>query len=648
MSGRVPGRLVGALGAALAVLAAGGTGAVELIETPYFEPDVIAGNLPPVDRRVPGRPRVVEFPQPDRAIGRHGGKLRILMAQAKDTRQMVVYGYARLVAYDRDYRFQPDILESIESVGDRQFTLKLRRGHKWSDGHPFTSEDFRYYWRDVANNQMLSPLGPSARLLVEGEPPRVEILDRTTLRYSWSRPNKEFLPALAGAGPLFIYRPAHYMKRFHEKYADPETLERRVEAAGQRNWASLHNSLDNLYKFDNPALPTLQPWVNTTKAPSQRFIFVRNPYYHRIDAEGRQLPYIDRVIMQIADSRIIALKTTGGESDLQARYLRFDDYTVLKAAEKRNPYRVRLWRTAKGSHFALHPNLNVVDEEWRALVRDVRFRRALSLAINRHEINEVIFFGLGREAQNTVLPGSPLYSEADAKAWTDYDIDRANALLDEIGLTERDRDGVRRLPDGRPLQIIVETAGESTEQTDVLELVRETWLKAGIRLFSKPSQRQVFRNRIFAGHSVMSVWSGLENGLAGPSQSPFELAPTRQIQLQWPRWGQYFETKGQAGAPPDLPEAQELLRLLAAWYRTTHQAEQERIWRRMLKIQAEQVYTIGIISAVLHPVVIAERLRNVPEKGVWNWDPGAHFGVYMPDTFWFDDGGGADDTAAAK
>ena len=631
--------LAPSLGLALVLLGAGAAAAMELVETPYFKDAVAAGRLPAVDQRVPSRPSVVEFDRPELAIGRHGGDLRMLMARTKDTRQMVVYGYARLIGYDRDYVLRPDILEAIDSDGDRSFTLRLRPGHRWSDGQPFTSEDFRYYWEDVANNEMLSPTGPPARLLVEGEPPRVEILDRTTVRYSWSRPNKEFLPALSGASPLFIYRPAHYLKRFHEKHADPEALEKRVEDSGQRNWASLHNFNDNLYKFDNPDLPTLQPWVNTTKGPSERFIFVRNPYYYRVDVEGRQLPYIDRVVMRLADGKIITLKTTGGETDLQARYLRFDDYTVLKSAEARNNYRVRLWRTAKGSHLALYPNLNVVDDTWRALMRDVRFRRALSLAINRYEINQVLFYGLGRQAQDTVLPGSPLYRDAYASAWADYDIDRANALLDEIGLTARDSDGVRLLPDGRLLEIIVETAGESTEQTDVLELIRDSWAKAGVKLFTKPSQRQVFRNRIFAGQTLMSVWFGMENGLPRPALSPAALAPTQQIQLQWPKRGQYYETKGMSGEAPDMPEAMALMRLLGDWYRSSDPAEQEAIWHRMLAIRADQVFNIGVISAVLHPVVVAAGLRNVPEKGVWNWDPGAHFGIYKPDTFWFDTGG---------
>jgi peptide/nickel transport system substrate-binding protein len=641
-------RRAAALGAVLCLFVGGGAEALDLVETPFFKDHVAAGRLPPIAERAPASPKVIDFDGDDRRIGRQGGDLRVLMAKPKDTRQMVVYGYARLVGYDRSLRLRPDILQAIDIEGDRVFTLRLRPGHKWSDGHQFTTEDFRYFWEDVANNEKLSPTGPPQRLLVDGEPPRVEILDATTIRYSWARPNKELLPALAGASPLFIIRPAHYLKRFHEKYADPAELEKRVEAAGQRNWAALHNSKDNMYKFDNIELPTLQPWVNTTVGPSERFIFVRNPYYHRVDPKGRQLPYIDRVVMQMADSKIIALKTTGGETDLQGRYLRFDDYTVLKSAEARNDYVVRLWRTAKGSHFTLYPNLNVVDSDWRTLIRDVRFRRAMSLAINRYEVNQVIFYGLGIQQQNTVLPDSPLYREAYANAWTKHDLARANALLDEIGLTERDGEGVRLLPDGRPLEIIVETAGESTEQTDVLELIRETWNKVGIKLFSKPSQREVFRNRIYAGRTMMSVWSGLENGIPTAVLSPAELAPTQQTQLQWPKWGQHYETKGMAGEPPDLPEARELMRLLHAWYRSADGAEQQDIWRRMLEIHADQVYTIGVISGVLQPIVVSNRLRNVPEKAVWNWDPGAHFGVYQPDTFWFEDGGTSRDTAAAR
>jgi peptide/nickel transport system substrate-binding protein len=549
---------------------------------------------------------------------------------------MSVYAYTRLVVYDREFELVPDVLADFEVRDGREFVLRLRPGHRWSDGHPFTSEDFRYWWQDVANNPDLSPFGPPSMLLPDGEPPQVSFPDAHTVIYRWSRPNPFFLPALAGTRPLYIYAPAHYLKRFHARYADVDTLAVLARDAGQRDWADLHASLFRPYKNRNPELPDLDPWLVTTRAPSVRFLFERNPYFHRVYAEGRQLPYIDRIVMSIADSKLIPAKTGAGESDLQARALSFSDFTFLKASEKRTENQVRLWQTTKGAHLALYPNLNVEDPVWRDLMRDVRFRRALSLAVDRHEINQVIYYGLAVEGNNTVHGDDPMFEAGFRDAWARYDPARANALLDAIGLTERDARGIRLLPDGRPVEIIVETAGEDTEQTDVLQLIESTWREVGVKLFSKPLQREVFRNRIFSGKTLMSIWGGLENGLPTADMSPEELAPTSQQQLQWPMWGQHRETRGAVGEPPALPEAERLLALNDQWLTAASTRERRGIWKEMLGIHAQQVYTIGLISAVPQPVVVNRRLHNVPEKGIYNWEPGAHFGIYNPDTFWFE------------
>jgi peptide/nickel transport system substrate-binding protein len=601
------------------------------VETPSLADEVASGALPPVDQRLPREPLVMDVPE----LGQPGGELRLLMAGAKDTRLMVVYGYARLVRYTPELKLVPDILKSIDIDHDKVFTLHLREGHRWSDGEPFTSADFRFWFEDVAQNKKISPAGLPVNLLVEGEPPRVEYPDPYTVRYSWSRPNPLFLPALAGPSPLYIFAPAHYLKQFHARYADVAKLDEEAHKVGQRNWSGLYNKLDNQYRNDNPDLPTLEPWVLRTRPPSDRLIFERNPYFHRVDRAGRQLPYIDSVAMSLADSKIIPLKTGSGDSDLQARYLRFDNYTFLKQAEKTADFTVRLWRTAPGSQLALYPNLNVNDPVWRGLFRDVRFRRALSLATNRHEVNQVIYYGLAIEGQNTVLPKSPLYDEHYRRAWAQFDLKEANRLLDELGLKKRNGEGIRLLPDGRPMQIIVENSGESTEQTDVLELIRDSWREVGIKLFSKPSQITVFRNRVFAGETMMSIDKGIENGLPVPAMSPAEFAPTSQMQLEWPKWGQYFETKGRSGEAPDLPEARELLQLYDDWLHSATRDERVAIWRKMLQIWADQVYSIGLAAGVPQPVVVNNRLRNVPVEGVYNWDPGAQFGIYSPDTFWF-------------
>lgn len=619
-----------ALAAASLPAAAGG-----YIEPPALAPLVAEGDLPPVAERLPARPRVVPMDGEKKRIGRHGGRWRMLIHRAKDVKMFAVYGYARLVCYTEGLELVPDIAEAVTVEEGRVFTIALREGHKWSDGHPFTAEDFRYYWEDVANDEALSPSGPPRALLVDGAPPVFEVLDETTVRYTWPKPNPFFLPALAAAAPLYIYRPAHYLKRFHARYKPAGAAAE--PGARAHSWAAEHNGKDNLYKFDNPALPTLQPWLNRTRPPATRFVGVRNPYFHRVDPEGRQLPYIDEIAMTVVDGKLIPAKAGAGEVDLQARNLRFDDYTFLKAGEERHGFDVRLWRTAAGAHLALFPNLNTKDETWRALFRDVRFRRALSLGVDRHEINQVLYYGLGIEANNTVLPQSPLYRPDYAESWARHDPDAANALLDEMGLVARDGDGIRLLPDGRPIEIVVETAGEDTEQADVLDLVRDGWAVLGIALFTKPSQREVFRNRIFAGETLMSIWSGYENGVPTADMSPAEYAPTRQMSLQWPRWGQHYETSGAAGEAPALAPARTLLDLHRAWIGSLERSARERIWHEILRINADNVFTIGLVGGVFQPVLVSRALRNVPEAAIYSWNPGAHLGIHMPDTFWFDD-----------
>jgi peptide/nickel transport system substrate-binding protein len=610
---------------------------LKLKETPDLAKEVKAGKLPPIAERLPEIPRIYKPDGKRYTLGRQGGTLRILMARPRDTRLMVVYGYARLVKYDETYELVADLLERYEEEDGRIFTLHLRKGHRWSDGHPFTTEDFRYYWEDVANNKKLSLLGPPQTLLVDGEKPKVEIIDKYTIRYSWSKPNPFFLPALAGATALFIYRPAHYLKQFHARYVEAKKLRALAKKILRRsNWASLHHTMDRMYKFDNPDLPTLQPWILRTKPPAERFLFTRNPFYHRIDANGRQLPYIDQVIMVLAAPKIIPVKTGAGETDLQARYLPSDKYAFLTQGAARHGFKVNMWRTGEGSHIAFYPNLNVEDKVWRKVIRDVRFRRALSLAINRHEINEVLYFGFAIEGANAVLPASPLFKKAYQQAWARYDLKAANKLLDEMGLTKRNSQGYRLLPDGREMEVLVEITGESGEHGDVLSLVEDTWRKIGIRLFRKVYRREVLRRRVFSGETMMSMWSGLDNGLPTPGMSPEELAPTHQIHLQWPKWGQFRETSGKVGAKVDLPMAQKLLELNDTWEQAKTAEERKRIWHEMLAIFTDQVYTIGTIAGVEQPVVVTSRLHNVPKMGVYNWDPGAHFGIYEPDRFWLE------------
>jgi peptide/nickel transport system substrate-binding protein len=623
------------LAAAFAVLGLSVAQAADYQESTFWQSDVDAGSLPPVAERVPDAPKIVDLKLRNRELGQQGGTLRTMVTRSKDVRQMVVYGYGRLVGFNERYELVADILKSFENEDDKKFTLHLRPGHKWSDGNPFTSEDFRYFWENVANNELLSPSGPVDFLRVEGELPTVSFPDAHTLIYEWSKPNPQFLQMLAEARPPFIYRPSHYLKSYHADFTDEEDLRERLYEARVRSWAALHNRQDNMYKFDNPDLPTLQPWMMATKDGKSRFLFVRNPYYHRVDTNGVQLPYVDVIEMQVVAPGLVAAKSNAGEVDLQARGLDFKDAAILKKGEASGGYKTKLWGNGTASQIAIYPNLNYNDEGWRDVMRDVRFRRALSLAINRKTINKGLYFGLAKPGGMTVLPISPFFKEKNRDAWAIRDLEAANALLDEMGLDKRDKDGFRLLPDGRPAWVVIETAGERQEVENALQIITDNWAEIGVKLIMRPLERDILRNRVYAGETMASTWFGWDNGLPQPYTSPSYLAPWDQAFQSWPKWGQYHQNHGAVGEPPDLPAAIELNDLAHQWTKAYSSVDRGLIWQQMVDIHADNVFAIGIINGAPQPVVVSNSLRNVPEKAIWAWSPGAHFGVHRPDEFFF-------------
>ena len=608
-------------------------------EPPYLRPLIEAGKIPELTLRLPYKPRVVNLGSMGREPGRYGGVVRTLIGGQKDIRSMTINGYCRLVGYDEKLNFQADVLESFEPVEDRVYTFKIRDGHKWSDGEPLTSEDFRYMWEDVLSNEDLAPGGYDPLLLSDGKPPVFEVIDRLTVRYTWEAPNPDFLPSQAAAQPISLVLPAHYMKQFHKKYQDKDKLDALVKENEVKNWKALHVKMARQYRPENPDLPTLDPWRNTTKPPAEQFVFERNPFFHRVDENGLQLPYVDQFLLNVSSSQIIPAKTGAGESDLQFNGIDFADYTFLKDATKRYPVKVGLWKRTQGSRIALLPNLNVGDDVWRKVLRDVRVRRALSLAIDRREINLAVFYGLAKESADTVIPESPLFKEEFQQAWIAHDVGMANQLLDEAGLTERGDDGTRLLPDGRPAQIVVETAGESTLETDVLELVTDHWSNIGISLFIRTSQRDVFRSRAIGGEIMMAVWNGLDNGVPTADMNPGQLAPTMDTQLQWPVWGLHFISNGEKGSAPDMPEVERQMELLGKWRASRTLEERTATWQEMLHTFTDQVFSIGIVNQALQPVVSARRMHNIPETGLFGFEPTSFLGVYMPDTFWLGEEG---------
>jgi peptide/nickel transport system substrate-binding protein len=622
--------------AALAVSLALPAFAQSYIETPMLAERVGKGGLPAVGERLPKEPLVVDLAAKGRTVGRHGGDASSLVGRARDIRYMSVHSYARLVGYTEKLELEPDILRAIDNDSDRVFTFHLRDGHRWSDGKPFTAEDFRYYWQDIANNKELSPAGIPEFLLVDGKPPRFEVVDERTLRYSWDRPNPRFLPQLAGPRDPYLYRPAHYLKQFHAKYADMGRLEENAKKQKLKSWAALHNRMDDMFENSNPELPTLQGWRITNAAPATRFVFERNPYYHRVDTAGQQLPYVDRILLDVAAGGLMAAKANAGELDILFRGLNMGDIPILKEGEKAKGYRTLLWPITRGSELALYPNLNAVDPVWRALNRDARFRRALSLGIDRKTLNNALLFGLGKEGNNTIMEESPLSLPELRTRNAGYDPMQASRLLDEIGLTKRNGAGIRLLPDGRDLEIIVETDGEGGLVVDGLTLITEFWREIGVKLFVKPQDRTILRNRAYSGLTIMVAAQGLDLAVPTAAMAPTELAPMMQTFYSWPKWGQHVETKGKNGEACDMPEARRLLDLYARWMSTGDNAVQAETWREMLQNHVENQWSIGTIAGAIQPVIVRNGLINVPKKALYSWEPTAMLGVYRIDEFYWD------------
>ncbi|MDB2579628.1 ABC transporter substrate-binding protein, partial [Tateyamaria sp.] len=235
------------------------------------------------------------------------------------------------------------------------------------------------------------------------------------------------------------------------------------------------------------------------------------------------------------------------------------------------------------------------------------------------------------------LAQSPFFDASNLSKWAVYDPSTANAMLDEMGLNKRDKAGYRLLSDGRPMEFVIETAGERQEVENALAIITDTWRDIGIKLIMRPLDRDILRNRVFSGVTMASVWFGWDNGIPQAYTPPGYLAPTDQVFFAWPKWGQHHQTRGAAGEPVDMEPAQRLMDLNAAWAITDDEETRGKIWREMLGIHANQQYGIGILSEAPQPVVVSDQLRNVPELGKWAWEPGAHFGIHRVDEFYFAD-----------
>lgn len=355
-------------------------------ESPILAGLVAEGKLPPVAERTGPEPVVLAGVD---GLGNYGGTwLRAANAPGDVSVISWRLSGATLVRWSPlGYPVVPHIAKSWESSADlREWTFHLREGMRWSDGAPFTADDLLYWWEE--DDAFMTETRPSW-MRVGGKDGHLEKVDDHTVKFVFPEPNGIFLEQLTERREFFT--PRHYLRQFHPKYDDQSLIKAAMAAKGLGTARALYSAMSDIR---NPDCPRLWPWVYRTYKATPPEGFVRNPYYYAIDPAGNQLPYVDRVLFEIKSPQLIPLAAASGELTMQARHIRTDDYTMLMEQRKANHYQVYHWFSSVRSAFTLWPNLNRVSE-----------------------------------------PGKP---ETAAKA----------ALLDEIGMTRRDSEGIRLAPDG--------------------------------------------------------------------------------------------------------------------------------------------------------------------------------------------------------
>ena len=298
--------------------------------------------------------------------------------------------------------------------------------------------------------------------------------------------------------------PSHYMKQFHPAYTEPEELEARIEEYEALNWTQLINDIRREGSDHSVKVPTLRAFKLIERSPAQRK-YERNPYYPKIDSDGRQLPYIDRFTSeQVDNAEIMAAMASSGQVDFAAFALRTQDIPRLKLGESQGLIKVHIWKRLHASDVAIQPNYNYEDERYKNLYWDRRFRQALSHAINRDEVNDIIYFGRGTPRQVTVHPTSSFFKPEYANRYLTYDPDKSRALLDEMGVI--DGDGYREFPDGSRMTITIEYYDFETPKGITMELVQEYWRVVGIDLRLKNVDGNLQRERATGGKMQMTLW----------------------------------------------------------------------------------------------------------------------------------------------
>ena len=582
-------------------------------EAPMFAKLVAEGKLPPVEERLPEEPLVASHDFDGyECPGPYGGTWhRFHMGPSLGTWKMVA-GYAPLVRWKFDCTgLEPGLAKSWEFNEDGTvLTINLRKGVKWSDGHPFTSESFAFYYELCMDER--HQYNPPVWCLVDGKRMKVETPDDYTIVMKFAGPNW-LVPLWLATGFWWcnIYNiPKHYMIQFHPDY-NPE----------YKDFIVFEKK--NL-PHQNPERPTLWPWqIVRSEQGGYRVQLERNPYYYVVDDLGRQLPYIDRIKTSfVPDPQVRVLKILAGEVDCQYRGMELQDLSLYLKGEKGGGYKVRKWESTAGAQPAILVNWTDPDPVLRKLIRDQRFRKALAFGIDREKCNEIAWRGLLQPQAATTSQEGWHFADAAGQAlfeeWkradADFDLEKANVLLDEMGLTKRDKEGYRLRPDGKRLTIVMDVPSSTLnrQENDQGLIIAEDWRKIGIDavLHTPPGAELSLRRTL--GEFTISMHGEAEMDLFTYPDWVFPTLPK-----YWhPRVGKWYETGGKEGEPPTGP-MKKLLDLYDAIKREKDLQKRHQYVRDAVRIHIEEgPFHLGTVARSPSLVVVGNHFHNMPKDGI--------------------------------
>ena len=592
-------------------------------EAPMLEGMVAAGDLPPLAERLPSNPLVVE---PVEEIGRYGGTLRELRAENGPVNgNHWVWEYSAAYSPDMSSIF-PNALAGWEWNDDvTSITLHLREGMKWSDGKPFVADDFLFYWNDVGLNEELNPSPPS-QMRFGGEAGSMTRLSDTAVRIDWNAPAGLFVEFMARWRPA-NYAHSEYLKQFHPDHASMESIEAAMKEGGFETWTDQFTTIYN--PQNSPTVPVIGPWKVEGMPTDQVITLSRNPYYWKVDTAGNQLPYIDSIQstgVPVGEAEL--LKILAGESDLQApgQWGGIDNLQVVNRSAADAGYRrIQYWWPG-GEQGLILFNFSHQDPVLKEIQNDKRFRIALSHAIDRDEINQTFYKGLGVPSQPTVQAGPPFHGENLFKVYLDHDPQQANDLLDEMGLDRRDGEGYRLRSDGERLrmQIYVMPLGQSNE---IADLYKDYWKEIGIEIVNRAGTWDAFGAVYNSGEFDLIMFPF---GLAGRPMNPLvrgEVVPVGTWFSPNAPWAAWLNSGGAEGDEP--PEAlKRIAELRERAISVPDEAEVVALTMEIFDILEDELYMIGavrpptqdyygIAGAALGNVpdpIIAEHIHEVPAQ----------------------------------